>query len=437
MRKNLAIWAFMMALLLGACGNAGKEASAPEDIETQESESTEESHAPSDSVGNEDWETEKGQVDEEPATMPVSKPEEPVYISQDFLDYLAQYLMGEVGEEALEAIVSDQVLSEEELKAYAADPVVAQYIESIEDSWKGGLFLKADGDNDGIEDLLAWINDGGSMGNNSRYFLKGQEDGSFEFTCWTVAYTQEIAFVYYDDTIYLMETDFDYGLKEVNGFLVTLYQDGEVLETLSLHKVMNGYEPEIVYLDAGYEDTAAKYAEDGRNGFWEGSYRDWGLGTAEREIDWETARDTLELDSSYIRSIYRSDLDNDGEEEWYWKTIYYPSNLHTYECLQEAIYEEGAGPEDLWNNASLLTTYGLEYDGVPLFFWVDSIDEKQILFLLCYDGIDREMLYGYLIEGDGAEVVLKIDYIGISAIQHNIYTRGINYEYDPWDPGRG
>lgn len=79
-----------------------------------------------------------------------------------------------------------------------------------------------------------------------------------------------------------------------------------------------------------------------------------------------------------------------------------------------------------------MSTYSLEYEGIPLFFWVDSVVDKQILFLLCYEGLDREMLYGCLIESGQAAKVMEIDYNGILDFAYRIYTKGINYERNPW-----
>lgn len=335
------------------------------------------------------------------------------YISQEFLDLLEQLLSDGTAHEILPSMVVGQVLTEQEIEAYAADPKIADY-KRIADA-VGGTFLKVDGDNDGIEDIFAWINDGGSVGNNSRVFMKGQEDGSFEITSDLYGITQEIAFVSYDGTIYLLETHFDYDRKIADGFIVSLYQEGEVYETLLLNYVVESYEAAIIYQEEGYESVAQKYAEEGVHGFWEGSAFSHKMGNAETESE-----KTLE---------YYADIDNDGVEERYRKFLFNPSSLSGIMSLDEILYEEGTeGTEGV----SLLSTYSLEYEGIPLFFWVDSVGDKQILFLLCYEGLDREMLYGCLIEGEQTTRVMEIDYTGILDFAYRIYTKGINYERNPW-----
>lgn len=347
------------------------------------------------------------------AASPASMPETVTYISQEFLDLLEQLLSEGTAHEILPSMVVDQVLTEQEIEAYAADSKIASY-KRIADA-VGGTFLKVDGDNDGIEDLFAWIDDGGSVGNNSRVFMKGQEDGSFEITSDMYGITQEIAFVRYDGTVYLLETHFDYDRKIVDGFIVSLYQEGEVCETLLLNYVVETYEATIIYQEEGYESVAQKYAEEGVHGFWEGNVLSYKMGTAETE-----AEKTLE---------YYTDIDNDGVAERYRKLLFYPSSLSGIMSLNDILYEEGTEGKE---GVSLLSAYSLEYEGIPLFFWVDSVGDKQVLFLLCYEGLNREMLYGYLIKDGQTAKVMEIDYTGILDFGYHIYTRGINYERNPW-----
>ena len=346
-------------------------------------------------------------------TSPASMPETTTYISQEFLGLLEQLLSEGTVLEILPSMVVDQILTEQEMEAYAEDPKIASY-KQIADT-VGGTFLKVDGDNDGIEDIFAWIDDGGSVGNNSRVFMKGQEDGSFEITSNMYGITQELAFVRYDGTVYLLETHFDYNRKIVDGFIVSLYQEGEVYETLLLNYVVESYEAAIIYQEEGYESMAQKYAEEGVHGFWEGNVLSHKMGTAETE-----AEKALE---------YYADIDNDGAEERYRKLLFNPSSLSGIMSLEEKLYEESAEGKE---GVSLLLTYSLEYEGIPLFFWVDSVDDRQILFLLCYEGLEREMLYGYLIKDGQTAKVMEIDYIGILDFAHCIYTKGINYERNPW-----
>lgn len=390
--------AVILSLILAACSSANISSKPTDSMEA-------------------DLEAKDMNAEEMDAAAPASVPEYPVYITEEFQDLLVNSLIAGTAKDILQDMIVDIKMTDEELETYAADEVVAAYKQRVDEY--GGLFLKVDGDNDNVTDLFVWIFDGGSLGNSSRIFLKGRADGSFECTDIKEGLTHELAFVRYQETIYLVETDFDYNRKAVNGFIVTFYQEGEVREKISLTEEIEDYEPEILYQAEGYEVMAEKYAGKGRKGFWEDSHIAYEIGSAETAEDQNEARGILALKENRTYSIYRSDYNNDGEKEWYWKSIFYPSNASTYLTLQESVYKEGEGEE---GGVSLLETYSLEYEGIPLFFWVDTVGEKQIVLLLCYEGLDTEFLYGYLIEGDRVEKVLEINYSGIPMINCRLIT---------------
>lgn len=414
------VFIMILCLLLTSCAPDRK---TDNDIEVNGEEMSDQSDDSGGDIAVEEEEdpveddtAESDSVSEDDASMLLS--ECCTYISQDFPDFLLESYFQERDVSALQEIVMDQELTEEELEAYADDPVVDEHIRDVDAH--GGLVLRVDGDNDGIEDLFVWVLDGGSSGFSSRHFLKGQADGSFQCTGVTQSMTRELAFVSYDDTVYLLETDYDYNRKAADGFIINLYRDGEVIEEILMIEEMAAYEPEIIYQADGYEELADKYAEEGRNGFWEDDYRQhlsYETGSAETREDTDEARDILGL--TRHDSYYRSDFDNDGEQEWYWKNIFYPSNYYTVMKLEERIYQEGGGEE---SGVGLLETYSLEYEGVPLYFWVDKVGDKQVVFLLSYQGLDKEYLYAYLIEGDQTQQIMEIEYTGIPEISYRVLT---------------
>lgn len=414
------VFIMILCLLLASCA---PDRETDNDIEVNGEEMSDQSDDSGGDIAVEEEEdpieddtAESDSVSEDDASMLLS--ECCTYISQDFPDFLLESYFQERDVSALQEIVMDQELTEEELEAYADDPVVDEHIRDVDAH--GGLVLRVDGDNDGIEDLFVCVLDGGTSGLNSHHFLKGQPDGSFQCTGVTQSMTRELAFVSYDDTVYLLETDYDYNRKAANGFIINLYQDGEIIEEILMIEEMAAYEPEIIYQAEGYEGLADKYAEEGRNGFWEDDYRQrlsYETGSAETREDTDEARDILGL-TRHDR-YYRSDFDNDGEREWYWKNIFYPSNYYTVMKLEERIYQEGGGEE---SGVGLLETYSLEYEGVPLYFWVDKVGDKQVVFLLSYQGLDKEYLYAYLIEGDQTQQIMEIEYTGIPEISYRVLT---------------
>ena len=59
---------------------------------------------------------------------------------------------------------------------------------------------------------------------------------------------------------------------------------------------------------------------------------------------------------------------------------------------------------------------------MPLAFWVEHVEEtdKQIVCLLCYDGLSRYIIYGILIEEETASEVMEIDFRGNEKVEYTI-----------------
>lgn len=331
-------------------------------------------------------------------------------ISEDFLELLKELTQKENDYviEVLQPMECGGKVEKEEINLYASSPDVQECAERMENCF-GGVFLLADADNDGTEDLLAWIWDGGSAGDTSRVLLQGQPDGSFKKTDESCGITQELCFVEYDGKNYLLETSFDYYKKCTNGFIVSCYENGVCCETAEITVNNDSYTAQIIYADSDYQQLAGKIAEMGNDGFLdeENSYYTWLIieGSAEKlEKVPESLRDKLG------EQAYHSDFNNDNEEEWYVKKIFYPSSMASVVHLQQEIFLTAE-----WEKGeSLLEHYGLEYEGVPLMFWVEHCDQtdKQVVCLLCYDGISRNIVYGFLIEGENVVKVMEIEYAG-------------------------
>ena len=107
---------------------------------------------------------------------------------------------------------------------------------------------------------IVWISEGGSLGSNSRVFLKGQKDGSFVKTDVWENITQELIFIEFEGKNYLLETTYDYNKKYTNGFLISAFEDGVCRERASILLTNDGYETDIELSDPGYEELAHKIA---------------------------------------------------------------------------------------------------------------------------------------------------------------------------------
>lgn len=301
--------------------------------------------------------------------------------------------------QTLTPMVIDKVVEREEWHTYRGLGVddMLDYL----DIW-GGLLLRADADNDGIEDLFAWMRDGGSSGNTSFWLAKGKENGTYEVTEEQGSMSSEIAFIEYEGQNYLLETEFEYNRKAVNGFLVTAYEQGLVSDSVYLEAIAKVWEPETVHCLSGYEALTEQYAESGKDGFHDESLYDYRVDAGSAE--WIEQNE---------KTIYHADINNDGVEEWYEKYIFYPSSVGAYICIEDKLYFADAP-----NEQEMLTSYyDFQYEGIPMTFWVEEVilesgQTKNVVCLFTYEGLFVNRVYGYLIEGESVTEVFEIEYEG-------------------------
>lgn len=414
MKKVIYIAALScVCLLLSACGKtAGKEIEAERERKTKEIRIE-------DDTGEEtviEAEAETGtEAEAEVKTELESEIKTPAYIPEELLTFLGELKKKEDKEiiEIIKPMQKSQVLEEKELEAFLVYPPVAECAEKMEEA-AGGIFIKADGDNDGIEDLFAWINEGGSLGSNGRIFLKGQEDGGFIKTDAWEDITQELSFIAFEGKNYLLETTYDYNKKCVDGFRISCFRDGVCCEAANVYLSNSQYETDIDLADDSYEELADKVAEMGKEELEKDYTYDWLLEIGNGEV---RIKPPAYLEEPGCYDYYCSDLNNDGKEEYYTKEIFYPSSLNASMHLINQMYLN----KDT-DYVNLLTYYDLTYEGEPLAFWVEHVEEtdRRILCLLCYDGLSRNIVYGFLIEGETVLEVMEIDFQGNEKVEYRI-----------------
>lgn len=375
---------FICLLLYGCTQSAEEQSQIDEETTCETDITTEPESVPEELPTEED-------VSQEPALT--------AKVPKELQDLLTDSFLAGTTAETLKAIVNDAIVPKDEYALYRSCGI-DEDLDYLEE--QGGILLKVDADNDGTDDLFLWIDDGGSSGNSSFYLAKGYADGSYEVTETHGTVSQEIAFIVYADKNYLVETDFEYNRKALNGFTVTCYEQGKISDSVVLEAVVNTWDTEIISCESKYQTLADEYAVLGKDGFHDTSNYDYRVnpGSAER----------IEIDQ---KTTYYSDINNDGSEEWYSKSIFYPSNIGTTVSLDNKLYFT----DDPDAAQYLPSYYNLQYDGTPLNFWVEqNTDEtgttKQIVCLLSYEGLNRNHIYGYLIEGESVTKVFEIEYIG-------------------------
>lgn len=420
----ISVLAGSILLAFSACGKEEVEDTVPQTEEMIEEELTAEEIQEEEPAEKEEPAEEEDPIKGESKLIEADEPE---LIPEDLLVYLEEAIFAENRAEMLKKLVSDRELTRDEIESYLDNPDVAEFVKTWCDmslSW-GYAVVKVDGDNDGIEDLVGIASDGGSAGGAYRFFFKGQEDGTYEEASVYPDIMREFAFIEWDGKNYLLQTDFDYALKEVNGLVVACYEDGEEVETIELTQEIKDYEANVVFVGRGYQNLVDQWAEKGKGGFLSEDTYGWEMpiGSSEQELK-EVPKGLRSAAVFYEGKGYAADIDNDGIDEWYVKNIFYPSSMGTQAFLECYITHE-APPQKI---VDLESCWELEYEGVPLLFWVEYVEgiHGQIVCLMCYDGLSTNRLYGYLIQGEKITTVFEVEYKGNIGIERRIWRRNFD-----------
>lgn len=326
------------------------------------------------------------------------------YIPDGLIDLLSEAMLDGTEPETLEAMVIDRELSDEELWVTASvNRGIGSVIMAIAPGWHGDVVaVSGDGDNDGIEDILAEIYGGGSGGFTEFAFFKGQPDGTFMYTGSYSHVMEEFALICYEGKNYLCRTTYDYNKKMYDGLDLFYYEDGRRKESVYLYFVPETYQVQVKsYASEAYRDCAEAYF------------------TAE---DCMEASDRINQGEAFLGSAetkgedgYSCDLDNDGEEESYSRYIWYPSNRLEYGLIfqcedvpmaDEAIYKSGQ-------------------DGFPVIFWVEEADGENIMNVLYQmTGLYDFHIAGFVIGKEDYKQVYDIECLAkctVVADRHFIY----------------
>lgn len=336
-------------------------------------------------------------------------PGEVDYIPKSLLDLLADaLLMGEI-QPALEVMMHDRVLTEEEIAEYAgANAVILTELGNTEMMGSYRLVM-ADVDNDGIEDILAEEYFGGTAGFTEFVCFKGMEDGSFQCTSRYSHVMEEFGIISYEGKNYLCRTSFDYNKKEYNGLDLFCYEEGVRVEEVRLRFTPDGYMVTVIeclndYLD--YVDTIL---------------------SADNCVTVYENIEALQLVTGNAETAtengYQSDINNDGVCEEYAKYIWTPSNMGTESMLNFAC-ESLPVVEDV--------IYGAEENGTPMMMWVDEYKGQNIMNILYRLDLYDFYITGFLVEREEYEQLYRIESIANNTVTEKriyIYNATVDEEY--------
>ena len=317
-------------------------------------------------------------------TISYSK-EDMTHIPQGFLDQVEGAMLDGTELETLKPMVNDRELSDEEILAIARDNTdMRQTV--IDKSWAGYLMITADGDNDGIMDIIARESYGGSDGAVDFVFYQGQADGTFRRTDVYPTVRQEFGILAYDGGNYLFRTLFDYEKQIYNGISIMCYENGVCVERADLMLVPEQYETTLAYCTSEkYRAYAQQLATDSLT--YKETYEDEAncLGTAEEKL------------SGYAE--YQCDLNNDGVMDSYEKTLSYTSSINVCNHLH---FEGGGSAAEMVNEA--LGTL----EGTPVMMWVDEAAGKNVVNVMSQTGLEDMAVTGFLFNGSSYRKLYEI-----------------------------
>ena len=326
---------------------------------------------------------------------------EPRYIPQELLDELAEAVLQGTGIEAetVSEMCSGREVSREDMLLYAESSRDI-FIQMIDCDWWAPM--EADCDNDGIEDIILQLYNGGSAGNLDYVFFKGQPDGTYVRTSKFDAFEEGFAVISYQGKNYLCRMPFDIDRRIDYGFTLIAYEDGERVEEVSLTLVPEDYDVRIIY-DVE-ENTAKDVSEDISSDYslLADDIAKNCLTTEAQLAKFETVIGSAEqvIDMMDDKGNFCCDLDNDGEDEFYekhiWKTHHRLSSQLIFTCEDET-------DEDI-----LLLQEKIEEEGRPLMMWVEPFTGENIINVFYRTGQEDFKITGFLLEESDCRKVYEI-----------------------------
>lgn len=299
----------------------------------------------------------------------------------------------------ISSLCNSRELSDEEVRALAEEHSVIRDT-LLETAANNGysIWIMTDADNDGREDVFLERYMGGSMGLTERWLFRCMANGDYRVSYVDEGVQEEFDFLCWEGKNYLAQTTFDYNRKVYDGIRLTCFRNGIENDVCRLHIVPvqdeAGWHRETTFLA---EDVYEKLCHftiqyNGERLYPKTEFlipKEWGgypLGTAER------------LENNYCTA----DLDNDGEAEQYWKSVWEPSNIYT--AAQLIFQSEDVSLEE--------TVYELvcEEEGRSMLLWADETEFGNVTYVLYEEGLYDFYIVGYLGNMEGFEKMIQVDY---------------------------
>lgn len=308
------------------------------------------------------------------------------YIPQGLVDKITQAILTGQELETLKAMVKDRELTQEEVIALARENMDLRNALNSMEGFGYYVMVVADGDNDGIEDIIAEEFYGGSGGFTDYVFYKGAADGTYQRTDSFSSVKEEFAVIAYEGRNYLCRTCYDYTKKIYNGISLACYMDGKLAEIADLMLIAEGYD--IRLAECGEEKYRA-LAEQMEQSC---------LIYKEAIDEYECIEGSAEEKISEEEWDYQCDLNNDGVMEKYEKSIWLPSNMSTREFLT---FSCDQADDRIWDAI-------LSGNDRPIMIWADDYEGETVLHVIYLTGLEDFEIMGYVMSGAEYRSIYRI-----------------------------
>lgn len=321
----------------------------------------------------------EGYAPEEFYYMRHDAPGEERVIPESLVEELRRAYEEGTADELLESLETGRELSGSEIEAEATENAdIARDMDN-----KRVKMIRADLDNDGVEDIFAELDFGGTGAIGEYVLYQGNEAGAYKKTGLGAEEHVRKPFyvICWEGKNYVCHHKADAGKLVWNGLILEGYQDGELVETVSLNCVPGDHTDSVIFCQDGYCDMARKELEKAPEIY----------DRAERYLESEGDAEQRDEAENYI---FASDINNDGTVEKYEKQL----NDH---------YGIGYFWVEMEDRTAISTKEPIIPDcrdesGREIMMWVDACDGKNIMNVM-YEtrGLDSYMVEGFLLDDAG------------------------------------
>lgn len=285
----------------------------------------------------------------------------------------------------LESLESGRELSDEEEAEAVKSADIAQAVEDVGSGYV--KMVKTDLDNDGVEDIFAEVDFGGTGGFGEYVLFQGDETGGYRRTGVGIEehVRKEFYVICWEGKNYACHYKLNNGLYPMSGLILEGYRDGELVETVTLNLEAEKRNTSVVFCQDEYRDMAQKELEKAPLIYEQsGKYIEY-AGDAEQEANPGEKKE---------KNVFISDLDNDGIMESYHKEV---SDFHRLFFL--AFWMEDEKMEQTVKEA---ISAGYDDSSQMIMLWVDRWGEENVINILYQAGLHDYAVAGFLLDNTGS-----------------------------------